>query len=122
MIELTYGQKQACARAAHEVNRAYCIAMGDESQQPWEHAPAWQKESALIGVDGVLAGNGPKESHESWLREKETTGWTYGPVKDAEIKQHPCMVPYAELPPRQKAKDALFVVTVRAFAAAFGWE
>jgi hypothetical protein len=111
---------EAMARAAHEVNRAYCIAMDDKSQQPWEQAPEWQRQSAYKGVDGVLAGNGPKESHESWLREKEATGWKYGPVKDAELKEHPCMVPYADLPPRQKAKDALFVGTVLAMAQALG--
>lgn len=36
-----------------------------------------------------------------------------------EKKQHPCMVPYAELPPEQKAKDSIFVGVVRAMAGAF---
>lgn len=111
---------QACARAAHEVNRAYCLALGDESQPPWESAPDWQKSSALDGVQGVLAGNGPEESHVSWLREKELTGWKYGPVKDPEKKEHPCFVPYGDLPPEQKKKDLLFVTTVRLVAVALG--
>lgn len=113
-------QRSACARAAHEVNRAYCIGIGDDSQPPWEHAPDWQRESALKGVDGVRLGNGPEASHESWLVEKAATGWKYGPVKDPEKKQHPCFVPYAELPEAQKSKDALFVTTVRAMIEAFG--
>lgn len=110
----------ACARAAHEVNRAYCLAIGDHSQVPWEKAPGWQQMSALKGVDGVLAGNGPEQSHESWLAEKEATGWTYGPIKDPVKREHPCFVPYAELPEAQKKKDALFVATVRCMAAALG--
>lgn len=112
-------QLEACARAAHEVNRAWCIAHGDASQPTWDEAPGWQRSSALNGVVGVLAGNGPEQSHESWLAEKRATGWKYGPVKDPEKREHPCFVPYASLPPEQKAKDALFVNTVNALADGF---
>ncbi len=112
--------REACAQAAHEMNRAYCVAIGDTSQVSWEEAPLWQRDSALNGVDGVFAGNGPKESHESWLAEKVATGWVYGVVKDAVAKTHHCMVPYADLPPEQRRKDLLFVSTVRNMAAALG--
>jgi hypothetical protein len=111
---------EACARAAHEANRAYCEAIGDNSQASWEHAPEWQRESARKGVEGVLAGNGPEESHKSWLAEKEAAGWTYGEVKDAKAKTHPCMRPYAELSDAQKRKDDIYVSTVRAMAGALG--
>jgi hypothetical protein len=108
----------ACARAAHEVNRAYCIALGDMSQPGWDDAPDWQKSSARNGVAGALAGNTPEQSHEAWLADKRAAGWTYGPVKDPEKKEHPCFVPYADLPTSQRAKDALFVSTVREMAKA----
>jgi len=104
---------EAAARAAHEVNRAYCIAIGDLSQPAWENAPEWQRSSAINGVRGVMAGNGPEQSHECWLTEKAAAGWVYGEVKDPEKKTHPCFRPYAELPTAQKKKDALFVLTVR---------
>jgi hypothetical protein len=113
---LTDPQTEACARAAHEVNRAYCIAIGDTSQPRWEDAPDWQRSSAVNGVSGVLKGNTPEQLHESWLAEKQATGWKYGPVKNPETKEHPCFVPYAELPAAQKAKDLLFVTTVRTMA------
>ena len=61
-----------------------------------------------------------KQSHESWLAEKRATGWKYGPVKDPEKKEHPCCVPYAELPAAQQAKDRLFTGTVRIVAASLG--
>lgn len=111
---------EACARAAHEANRSYCIAIRDTSQPSWEDAPDWQKSSAMNGVKGVLAGNGPADSHISWLEEKKATGWKYGPVKDPEKKEHPCFVPYTELPPEQKQKDDIFVGVVSAMAAALG--
>lgn len=109
---------EACARAAHEANRAYCIALGDTSQASWESAPEWQKTSARNGVLGALAGNTPEQSHESWLAEKRATGWKYGPVKDVEKREHPCFVPYAALPAAQKEKDHIFVGVVRAVADA----
>jgi len=105
--------KEACARAAHETNRAYCIALGDTSQPSWEAAPEWQRSSAINGVAGAFAGNTPEQSHEGWLAEKRAAGWTYGPVKDPEAKLHPCFVPYAELPAAQKAKDSIFLAVVR---------
>lgn len=111
---------ESCARAAHEANRAYCFAIGDTSQLPWEQAPEWQQTSAKNGVQGVLDGNGPLESHGSWLLDKAATGWKYGPVKDPEKKEHPCFMPYEDLPDSQKAKDEIFVTVVRAVGRALG--
>lgn len=104
---------EVLAQAAHEINRVWCLSMGDSSQPHWEDAPEWQRLSCLDGVKGVLKGNGPRESHENWLRLKEVEGWKYGPIKDPSNKEHPCFVPYEELPEAQKAKDDLFVWTVR---------
>lgn len=103
------------ARAAHEANRAWCIASGDTSQPSWDDAPEWQRTSAINGVRGVIRGNTPEQSHESWTREKVAAGWVYGETKDPEARRHPCLVPYADLPPVQRAKDAIFVGVVRAF-------
>lgn len=102
------------ARVAHEINRAYCASLGDDSQPSWGNAPDWQKASALAGVDMHLANPDatPENSHESWLAQKTAEGWKYGPEKDAEKKEHPCFLPYAELPPEQKAKDYLFRAVV----------
>lgn len=111
-----------CAEMAHEANRSYCAALGDHSQMPWGEAPQWQRESCYKGVVGVLEnGNTPEQSHESWLKEKEETGWKYGKVKNPETKEHPCMVPYAELPEEQRVKDKLFVNIVNCMAKSLGW-
>lgn len=102
------------AHIAHEVNRAYCTSIGDDSQPAWADAPDWQKQSALNGVR-FHVGNPdatPENSHENWLAEKEADGWTYGEVKDPEAKTHPCFLPYADLPADQRAKDALFMAVV----------
>jgi len=111
--------KEAAARAAHEANRAYCLAIGDASQPSWDAAPEWQRSSAMNGVEAVVNGNGPEQLHDSWMYEKKSQGWVWGPVKDPEKKQHPCMVPYAELPPEQRAKDHIFGSVVRAVISSF---
>lgn len=103
------------ARACHEANRGYCAALGDHSQPSWFEAPMWMRQSAINGVKFALANPQvtPEQSHESWLAEKRAAGWTWGPVKDASLKQHPCFVPYAELPVEQRAKDHIFLGVVR---------
>lgn len=104
------------ARLAHEVNRAYCQALGDLSQPLWVDAPDWQKASAIAGVKHVYENPDakPEDSHSSWMAMKLSEGWSYGPVKDPALKQHPCMVPYAELPAEQQAKDHIFLAVVKA--------
>jgi hypothetical protein len=98
------------AKVCHAVNRKYCQAIGDMSQVHWEDAPQWQRDSAINGVKYHLANvdASPADSHISWLKEKVETGWVYGPIKDVEKKQHPCCVPYDQLPKEQKAKDYIF--------------
>jgi hypothetical protein len=110
---------EAIARTCHEVNRAYCKSIGDDSQPSWEDAPEWQKTSAINGVKFHRASPdpvSPEKSHESWLKEKEATGWKFGLVKDPEKKEHPCMVPYADLPEAQRKKDMFFGAIVEALA------
>ena len=106
------------AQVAHEVNRAYCASIGDDSQPAWADAPDWQRASALAGVEMHLANPDatPEQSHESWLAVKLADGWAYGPVKNAELKQHPCLMPYDGLPPEQKSKDYLFRAVVHTLA------
>ena len=43
--------------------------------------------------------------HEVWARTRIGQGWTYGPVRDDERKQHPCLVPYEDLPESEKVYD-----------------
>lgn len=106
------------ARVCHEANRAYCLTIGDNSQSMWDYCPMWQRESAIKGVQYHLdnPNSKPEDSHKSWSKEKVTTGWVYGEVKDPEKKTHPCLVPFDKLPIEQQKKDILFLSIVRALS------
>jgi hypothetical protein len=102
------------ARVCHEANRALQLANGEEPSPHWDDAPSWQQGSAMTGVCSALAGATPEQQHERWLEDKRAHAWTWGPAKDGDARTHPCMVPYAALPPGQRAKDHLFVAIVAA--------
>jgi hypothetical protein len=106
----------AAAGAAHEANRSYCQSIGDFSQPKWKDAPQWQRDSAISGVRAIIANPAttPEESHDGWSKQKIDDGWKYGPMKDAEKKEHPCLVPYDALPENQRTRDSIFGSVVRA--------
>ena len=104
------------AKACHEVNRTFCNLIGEAGQLPWGEAPQWQRDSACAGVKYHL--NDPEadasSSHLNWMKDKLADDWKYGPVKDAELKEHPWLVPFSNLPVRQQWKDHFFKTIVNA--------
>jgi hypothetical protein len=109
-------KRELIARVAHEINRGYCASLGDIFIPSWEDAEQTQRDSILAGVDLHLANPDatPEQSHASWLAQKEAEGWKYGEKKNAKKKEHPCFLPYAELPIEQRAKDYIFRAAVHA--------
>lgn len=48
-----------------------------------------------------------ENAHDMWAEQRLTQGWSYGPRRDDERKQHPCLVPYDQLPDSEKEYDRL---------------
>ena len=46
-----------------------------------------------------------KNVHEVWAQCRLEQGWTYGEERSDALKQHPCLIPYEELPEVEKAYD-----------------
>ena len=46
-----------------------------------------------------------KNVHEVWAQSRMEQGWTWGEERSDALKQHPCLVPYEELPEVEKAYD-----------------
>ena len=55
----------------------------------------------LLGLVEHLAEN----VHEHWARQRLAEGWRLGPQRDQFRREHPCLVPYAELPEEEKRYD-----------------
>lgn len=103
------------AKIVHEVNRAYCLSIGDDSHLPWDESPWWQKDGVIKGVELHLTTPdiSPDYCHNLWLKFKQDYGWKYGPVKDVVKKEHPFLLPWDELPSEQKTKDYLFFAVIK---------
>ena len=46
-----------------------------------------------------------KLEHLRWSADRKLAGWTYGKIRDNELRRHPMLVPYDELPESEKEKD-----------------
>ena len=46
-----------------------------------------------------------KNVHEVWAETRIKQGWKYGSERNDELKTHPCLIPYEELPEEEKEYD-----------------
>jgi len=46
-----------------------------------------------------------ENSHDIWAQQRIADGWSIGPARNDLLKQHPCLVPYRELPEPEKEYD-----------------
>lgn len=46
-----------------------------------------------------------KNVHEVWAETRISQGWTYGEQRNDELKTHPCLIPYEDLPEEEKEYD-----------------
>jgi ryanodine receptor 2 len=53
----------------------------------------------------VLVEKMSKNVHEVWAETRVSQGWTYGEQRNDELKTHPCLIPYEELPEEEKEYD-----------------
>lgn len=105
------------AKTAHEVSRAFCEGIGDNSQMSWDKAPLEIKQSVIDGVNFLRKNprSSAQDLHNNWVDFKMSLGWVYGKIKDSEQKTHPCLVQYRDLPKHQRTKDKLFETIVKSF-------
>lgn len=54
-----------------------------------------------------LAEEMAKNVHENWAKARISEGWTYGKERNDVKKEHPCLVPYEELPESEKEYDRI---------------
>jgi len=110
--------KEIIARVIHEALRAWATANQKEAYPDWTEAPDWMRESSLTTVEWSLKkpDASPRAQHQQWMSQKIQAGWTYGTVKDPELKTHPMLIEYEKLPLYEKQKDVLISAIVRALS------
>ena len=54
---------------------------------------------------GQLIEKMSKNVHEVWAETRISQGWTYGDERNDELKTHPCLIPYDDLPEEEKEYD-----------------
>jgi class 3 adenylate cyclase len=84
--------------------------MPDQSPRQYNPAPLDTSEVRLppdvTGIVDRLSQN----LHEVWARKRMDDGWTYGPVRNDERRQHPSLVPYDELDESERSYDMAMVL------------
>lgn len=102
-----------CARIAHVVVKALNDSRGEPTldfglvSAGLVHAIEQIVENPMMIT--------PETLHEMWMEDKISRGWVHGDEKDPVKKTHPCILPYAELPPEQRVKDAIVHAVTREF-------
>lgn len=59
--------------------------------------------------------------HEVWAAGRRAEGWTLGPERSDALRQHPCLVPYDELPESERDYDRHTAVETLKFIVAQGY-
>jgi hypothetical protein len=68
----------------------------------------------ILHLTELLARN----AHDHWARQRLADGWVYGARRDDGRKEHPCLIPYEDLPESEKEYDrAAALETLRAVLA-----
>lgn len=56
-----------------------------------------------------------KHTHDLWAEQRFRDGWIYGKRRDDKKREHPCLVPYKDLPESEKDYDRVAVTgTIKA--------
>lgn len=59
-----------------------------------------------------------RNTHDVWARQRLSEGWRFGPRRDDASKEHPCLIPYEQLPEPEKEYDRKTAMeTIRAIMA-----
>lgn len=59
--------------------------------------------------------------HEVWASGRLAAGWKYGPVRDEDRKEHPCLIPYEDLSEEEKDFDRATALSTIKYILAKGY-
>ena len=94
------------ARIAAEAAKAPIVPV------PWDEREQDFRDQFLKVIErqcGEQRSNSPEELHGSWMQAYFAMGWVYGETHNPYQKEHPDLVPYAQLGQLERDKDAVFI-------------
>ena len=77
-----------------------CHRKETNMKQPYIPQPI-ELPAALAPLTEALARN----VHEVWAATRIAQGWRFGPERNDARKEHPCLIPYEELPEEERTYD-----------------
>lgn len=93
------------ARICHEAHLALRIGLNDSADDAhFDALPQWRKDLVTGEVRMIREGRSHAEVHQAWADRLREQGWRWGIYRDVQLKQHPNLVPYDDLPVSEKAK------------------
>ena len=93
------------ARICHEAHLALRIGLNDSADDAhFDALPQWRKDLVTGEVRMIREGKSHAEVHQAWVDRLREKGWRWGIYRDVQLKQHPNLVPYDDLPVSEKAK------------------
>jgi len=63
-----------------------------------------------------------ENAHDTWAWERQSEGWTYGPVRNDEKLETPDMIPYRDLPDSEKQYDRVMAFDTLRLLIALGYK
>ena len=99
------------ARAFYAAHQSLSEAVGIPLRA-WDELPVWQQDAMVDVTRRCMVGAPPEQMHALWVQHYSAHGWTYGPQKNWETKQHPTIMAWQHLPVRYQARLKLWQVIV----------
>ena len=88
-------------------SQCYMVSVIDRGLRHYDPQPIdvanYQLPNDIDDLIEAIAEN----SHDIWARQRMDDGWTYGEKRDDEHKKHPDLVPYSDLPEKEKEYDRI---------------
>ena len=93
------------ARICHEAHVALRIGLNDSATDVhWDALPQDRKNLVINEVRLIREGKRVEEIHQAWVDWMTEREWKWDTYRNTELKMHPNLVPYEDLPPEEKAK------------------
>lgn len=109
-ISLSPDTVRAICRVVYAGTAQLRQELGQSGGLPWDVLPERTKIEIELGVRDINSGKvkQPADLHRIWRDEAVKQGWTHGLVKDEEMRKHPAICAFDELPTMEQAKFNLF--------------